>query len=149
MSTGQRGDKDMPIYTCKKEGGGCGGRTIQIPDLEGLVEKLLFKKLEEIEVTTAEDPDAPRPALEAKLVRWETRKTELEDELLDGDRPAREIQDAIDKLNVRMANARREIAQYDVNANLTEISAAELRKEWEDYSVPRKQSVYRGLIREF
>ena len=89
----------------------------------------------------------PRPALEAKLVRWETRKTELEDELLDGDRPAREIQDAIDKLNVRMANARREIAQYDVNANLTEISAAELRKEWEDYSVPRKQSVYRGLIR--
>lgn len=148
MSTAQRGDKDMPIYTCKKEGGGCGGRTIQIPDLEPMVEKLLFKRLEEVEVATAEDPDDPRPALEDKLSRWEKRKAELEDELLNGDRPAREIQDAIDKLNVRMADARREIAQYSVKSNLTEISAAELRKEWEDYSVPRKQSVYRGLIRE-
>ncbi|MGW0136270.1 recombinase family protein [Streptomyces sp. NPDC003299] len=148
MSTGQRGDKDMPIYTCKKDGGGCGGRTIQIPDLESLMEKLLFKRLEEVEAVTDEDPDDPRPALEAKLVRWETRKAELEDELLDGDRPAREIQDAIDKLNVRMAGARREIAQYSVKANLTEISAEQLRKEWEDYSVPRKQTVYRGLIRE-
>ncbi|MBQ0969190.1 recombinase family protein [Streptomyces sp. RK23] len=148
MSTGQRGDKDMPIYTCKKEGGGCGGRTIQIPDLEPLVEKLLFKRLEEIEVSADEDPDDPRPELDAKLVRWEKRKSELADELLDGDRPAREIQDAIDKLNVRMADARQKIAQYGVKANLTEVSAAELRKEWEDYSVARKQSVYRGLIRE-
>ncbi|MFF9210451.1 MULTISPECIES: recombinase family protein [unclassified Streptomyces] len=148
MSTGQRGDKNMPIYTCKKDGGGCGGRTIQIPDLESLMEKLLFKRLEEVEAVTEEDPQDPRPALEAKLVRWETRKKELEDELLDGDRPAREIQDAIDKLNVRMADARREIAQYSVKTNLTEISAEQLRKEWEDYSVPRKQSVYRGLIRE-
>ncbi|QHA04584.1 hypothetical protein GQF42_15955 [Streptomyces broussonetiae] len=148
MSTGQRGDKDMSIYTCKKEGGGCGGRTIQIPDLEPLVEKLLFARLEEIEVATEEDPADPRPELEAKLVRWEKRKGELEDELLDGDRPAREIQDAIDKLNVRMADARREIAHYSVKANLTEVSAVELRKAWKDYSVPRKQSVYRGLIRE-
>lgn len=148
MSTGQRGDKDMPIYTCKKEGGGCGGRTIQIPDLEPLVETLLFKRLEEVEAAAMEDPDDPRPALEAKLVRWETRKNELEDELLDGDRPAREIQDAIDKLNVRMAQARRETAEYGVKANLTDISATELRKAWVDYSVPRKQSVYRGLIRE-
>ncbi|MEU6651311.1 recombinase family protein [Streptomyces sp. NPDC046900] len=148
MSTAQRGDKDMPIYTCKKEGGGCGGRTIQIPDLESLVEKLLFKKLEEVEVSAVEDPDDPRPALEAKLGRWEARKAELENELLDGDRPAREIQDAIDKFNVRMADARREIAQYSVKTSLTEISAVELRKEWEDYSIPRKQSVYRGLIRE-
>ncbi|MDX3712770.1 recombinase family protein [Streptomyces europaeiscabiei] len=149
MSTGQRGDKpDTPIYTCKKEGGGCGGRTIQINDLEPLIEKLLFTHLEEIEVSAEEDPDDPRPGLEAKLARWEKRKAELEDELLDGDRPAREIQDAIDKLNVRMADARREIAQYGVKANLTEVSATELRKEWTDYSVPRKQSVYRGLIRE-
>lgn len=77
MSTGQRGDKDMPIYTCKKEGGGCGGRTMQIPDLEPLVEKLLFKRLEEIEAAEEENPDDPRP--------------ELADELLDGDRSAREI----------------------------------------------------------
>ncbi|MFE4918978.1 recombinase family protein [Streptomyces sp. NPDC056661] len=148
MSTGQRGDKDMPIYTCKKEGGGCGGRTIQIPDLEPLMEKLLFKRLEEVEVAAAQDANDPRPALEVKLARWEERKVELEDELLDGDRPAREIQDAIDKLNVRMADARRQTAEYGVKANLTEISTAELRKAWADYSVPRKQSVYRGLIRE-
>lgn len=45
-----------------------------------------------------------------------------------------------------MADARREIAQYGVKSNLTDISAAELRKEWEGYSVPRKQPVYRSLI---
>ncbi|MFD9618470.1 recombinase family protein [Streptomyces virginiae] len=148
LSTGQRGDKDMAIYTCKKEGGGCGGRTIQIPDLEPLVEKLLFKRLEEVEVAAEEDVNDPRPALEAKLARWEKRKSELEDELLDGDRPAREIQDAIDKLNSRMAGARREMAEYGVKANLLDVSAADLRKAWKDYSVARKQSTYRGLIRE-
>lgn len=47
-----------------------------------------------------------------------------------------------------MADARREIARYSVQSNLTEVSAADLRKKWADYSVPRKQSVYRGLIRE-
>ncbi|MFF7936745.1 hypothetical protein [Streptomyces sp. NPDC007940] len=82
------------------------------------------------------DLRAPGPGLEAKLARWENRKTELEDELLDGDRPAREIQEAIDKLNVRMADARPEIAQYGVKANLTEMSAAALRKAWADYSAP-------------
>ncbi|MFK0020444.1 hypothetical protein [Streptomyces sp. NPDC090798] len=97
----------MAIYTCKKDGGGCGGRTIQIPDLEPLVEKLLFKRLEEVEVADEEDVNDPRPALEAKLVRDEKRKKELEGELLDGDRPAREIQNVIDKLNMRMADARR------------------------------------------
>ncbi|MEV5429083.1 recombinase family protein [Streptomyces sp. NPDC052701] len=149
MSTSQRGDKpDTPLYTCRKENGGCGGRTIQIGDLEPLVEKLTFRHLEEIEAATHKDPDDPRPALETKLLNWEKRKAELEDELLDGDRPAREIQNAIDKLNVRMANARRQIAEYGVKANLTEISVAELRKEWADYSIPRKQGLYRSLIRE-
>ncbi|MGW4922797.1 hypothetical protein [Streptomyces parvulus] len=95
------------------------------------MEKLLFKRLEKIEAAEEEDPDDPRP--------------ELADELLDGDRSAREIQD---KLNMRMADARQKIAQYGVKANLAEVSAAELRREWEDYSVARKQSVYRGLIRE-
>ncbi|MER0429917.1 hypothetical protein [Streptomyces microflavus] len=148
MSTGQRGDKDMAIYTCKKEGGGCGGRTIQIPDLEPLMEKLLFKRLEEIEAAAEKDENDPRPALEAKLARWEKRKKELEDELLDGDRPAREIRDAIDTLNGRMADARREMAEYGVKANLHEISAAELQRARKDYSIARKQSTYRGLIRE-
>ncbi|MFJ2875773.1 hypothetical protein [Streptomyces sp. NPDC087298] len=47
---------------------------------------------------------------------------------LDGDRPAREIREAIDTLNVRMADARRKSAEYGVKANLHEISAAEPRK---------------------
>lgn len=148
MSTGQRGDKDMPIYTCRKDGGGCGGRTIQIPDLERLMEKLLFARLEEVEADMGKDPDDPRPALEAKLKRWERRKDELKDELLDGDRPAREIQDSIDTLTLRIAETRRQIAEYKVKTNLLEVTAEELRKAWKDYSVPRKQSVYRGLIRE-
>ncbi|MFJ9978368.1 trypsin-like serine protease [Streptomyces cyaneofuscatus] len=38
VSTGQRGDKDRAIYTCRKVGGGCGGRTIQIADLEKVLE---------------------------------------------------------------------------------------------------------------
>ncbi|AWL41041.1 MULTISPECIES: hypothetical protein [unclassified Streptomyces] len=67
---------------------------------------------------------------------------------LDGDRPAREIREATDTLNVRMTDARRKSAEYGVKANLHEISAAELRKAWKDYSVARKQSTYRGLIRE-
>ncbi|QIY92961.1 hypothetical protein HEP87_00165 [Streptomyces sp. S1D4-11] len=148
MSTGQRGDKDMPIYTCKKDGGGCGGRTIQIPDLEPLMEKLLFKRLEEVEAAAEADDNDPGPELEARLARWERRKKELGDELLDGDGPAREIRDAIDTLNGRMAGARQEIAQYAVKANLSEVSAAELRKAWKDYSVARKQTTYRGLIME-
>lgn len=148
MGSGQRGDKDMAIYTCQKQTGGCGGRTIQIPDLEPLMEKLLFKRLEEVEAMTEADPNDPRPALEAQLIRWEKRKTELSDELLDGDRPAREIQDAIDKLSIRIADARRKTAEYQVTSNLLEISAAELRKAWAGYSVARKQSTYRGLIRE-
>ncbi|WP_405914518.1 hypothetical protein [Streptomyces sp. NBC_00728] len=95
-----------------------------------------------------EEVNDPRPALEAKLARWEERKGELEDQLLDGDRPAREIQDAIDELNVRMAHAHQEVTQYRVKVNISEISAAELRKAWKDYSVPRKQPTYHGLIRE-
>ncbi|MFE5083084.1 hypothetical protein [Streptomyces mirabilis] len=97
------------------------------------MEKLLFKRLEEVE----EDVNDPQPALEAKLVRDEKRKKELEDELLDGDRPAREIQNVIDKHNMRMADARREMAEYSVKANQSEISSAQLRKEWKDYSVAR------------
>ncbi|GAX55797.1 hypothetical protein [Streptomyces olivochromogenes] len=54
----------------------------------------------------------------------------------------------IDKLNMRMADIRREMAEYSVKANLSEISSAQLRKEWKDCSVARKQSVYRRLIRE-
>lgn len=73
MSTGQRGDKDMAIYTCKKDGG-CGGRTIQIPDLEPLVEKLLFKRMGRSRWRTRRTSPTPGPALEAKLVRDEKRK---------------------------------------------------------------------------
>ncbi|MFI6416578.1 hypothetical protein ACIBG6_03950 [Streptomyces sp. NPDC050842] len=47
-----------------------------------------------------------------------------------------------------MADARTKVAQYSVKANLTDVSTAELRKEWEDHSVPRRQSVYLGLIKE-
>lgn len=67
---------------------------------------------------------------------------------LDGDRPARETGETIDTLNLRMADARRKSAECEVKANLHEISAAELRKAWKDYSVARKQSTYRSLIRE-
>ncbi|MFE5393581.1 hypothetical protein ACFQ9U_03350 [Streptomyces sp. NPDC056568] len=63
-----------------------------------------------------EDPDDPSPDLEAKIARREKRKQELEDKLLDGDRPAREIRKAIDALNVRMAHARRKSAEYGVKA---------------------------------
>ena len=46
-----------------------------------------------------------------------------------------------------MADARREVARVPSQA-LADAGAAELRKAWKDYSVPRKQSVYRGLTRE-
>jgi len=148
MSTAQRGDKDMPIYTCKRDGGGCGGRTIQIPDLEPLLEKLLFKRVEEVEALAEEDPNDPRPALEAKLKKWEKAKAEWEEEALTGEHSPRVILNAIAKLDENINKARREAAEYSVKANLTEIGSAELRKAWTDYSVSRKQSVYRGLIRE-
>ncbi|WP_424570821.1 recombinase family protein [Streptomyces sp. CH-036] len=148
MSTGQRGDKDMPIYTCKKDGGGCGGRTIQIPDLEPLMEKLLFKRLEEVEAMAEQDDDDPRPALEAKIKRWEKSKEDWEEEALTGEHPPRVILAAIAKLEESINKARRQAAEYSVKANLSEVSSAELRKAWKDYSVARKQSTYRGLIRE-
>lgn len=40
--------------------GGCGGRTIRIEDLERLMEKLVFAKLEEVEPLDEGDPDDPR-----------------------------------------------------------------------------------------
>ncbi|WP_228921387.1 hypothetical protein [Streptomyces sp. DH7] len=67
---------------------------------------------------------------------------------LDGDRPAREIREAIDTLTVRMADARRKSAEYGVKANLHETSVAELRRARKDYAVAWRQSTYRGLIRE-
>lgn len=73
---------------------------------------------------------------------------ELKEELLDGDRPAREIQEAIDTLNSRIAKAQREAAEYSVKTRVLEVSAEELREEWEDYLPARKQGVYRSLIRE-
>lgn len=90
----------------------------------------------------------PRPGSGSQARPLGEEKGELEDQLLDGDRPARKIQDAIDKLNVRMAHAHQEVTQYRVKVNISEISAAELRKAWKNYSVPRKQPTYRGLIRE-
>lgn len=148
MSTSQRGDTGTPLYTCTREGGGCGGRTIQIPHLEKLMERLLFARLEEVEVLDEADPNDPRPALEAQIKKWERRTEALKEELLDGDRPIREIQTAIDTLNGRIIKAQRESAEYGVKSNLSEISSADLRKAWADYSVPRRQSVYRGLIEE-
>lgn len=35
-----------------------------------------------------------------------------------------------------------------MKTSLLEVTTEELRKAWKDYSVPRRQTVYRGLIRE-
>ncbi|MET7847676.1 recombinase family protein [Streptomyces avermitilis] len=149
MKTSPSSNRKGPVYRCPPKGdGGCGGRTIKIADLERLVEKLLFDKLEEVEPLDEADPDDPRPALEEKLGKWERRVTELKEELLEGDRPAREIQEAIDTLNSRIAQAQREAAEYSVRTRILEVSAEELREAWEDYPPARKQSTYRGLIRE-
>ncbi|MFK4110488.1 hypothetical protein [Streptomyces sp. NPDC002176] len=64
----------MPTYTGKKDGRGWNGRTIQIIDLEPLMEKLLFKRLEEVEAATEADENDLRPELEASLARWERWK---------------------------------------------------------------------------
>ncbi|ROP53313.1 recombinase family protein [Streptomyces sp. PanSC9] len=149
MKTSPSSNRKGPVYRCPPKGdGGCGGRTIRIEDLERLMEKLLFAKLEEIEPLDEADPDDPRPALEAKVVKWERRVAELKEELLDGDRPAREIQEAIDTLNSRIAQAHRESAEYGIKGRVLEVSAEELRKAWEDYLPARKQSVYRSLVKE-
>ncbi|MCI3276971.1 hypothetical protein [Streptomyces cylindrosporus] len=73
---------------------------------------------------------------------------ELKEELLDGDRPAREIQEAIDTLNSRISQAQREMAEYGVRDRVLDVSAEELRTAWEDYLPARKQSVFRSLIKE-
>jgi DNA invertase Pin-like site-specific DNA recombinase len=147
MKTSPSSNRKGSVYRCPPKGdGGCGGRTIKISDLERVVERLLFARLDEVEPLDQTDPDDPRPALETKLRRWEARKAELEEELVDGDRPAREIQAAIDKLNARIAQAQRQIAEHSVKTRVMEVDAAELRHAWKDYPVPRKQSVYRGLI---
>ncbi|WP_181361702.1 recombinase family protein [Streptomyces sp. MA5143a] len=148
MSTGQRGDKKMPIYTCKKDGGGCGGRTIQIPDLEKAMERLLFAQLEQVEVEVGENPDDLRPALEDKLKRLEARNAELDEELGMGDRPVREITASIQRNKGRIAKLQRELAELSVTANVLEVDVTDLREAREDYSVPRKQAVYGGLIEE-
>ncbi|MFE4991390.1 recombinase family protein [Streptomyces mirabilis] len=149
MKTSPSSNRKGPVYRCPPKGdGGCGGRTIKIADLERLLEKALFHKLEEVEPLDESDPGDPRPALEEKLEKWERRVGELKEELLDGDRPAREIQEAIDTLNSRIAKAQREAAEYSVKTRVLEVSAEELREEWEDYLPARKQGVYRSLIRE-
>ncbi|WP_371538434.1 recombinase family protein [Streptomyces sp. NBC_00466] len=149
MKTSPSSNRKGPVYRCPPKGdGGCGGRTIKIADLERLMEKLLFAKLEEVEPMDEGDPNDPRPALEQKLGRWERRVEELKEELLDGDRPGREIQGAIDTLNSRIAQTQREAAEYSVKTRILEVSAEELREVWEDYPPARRQSVYRSLIKE-
>ncbi|MFD8072195.1 recombinase family protein [Streptomyces sp. NPDC059718] len=148
MATRPRSDSPISVYTCPKDGGGCGGRTIQIPDLEKAMERLLFAQLEEVEAAVGQDPDDPRPALEEKLKNMEARRAALEEELDEGDRPIREITEALTRIKGRMAKIQRDLAEYSVKANVLEISADDLRAAWADYSVPRKQAVYRGLIRE-
>jgi hypothetical protein len=54
----------------------------------------------------------------------------LGDELLDDDRPVREIRELIDALNGRTAGARQEMAHYGMKATIIEVSAAELLKAW-------------------
>ncbi|MFE2218350.1 hypothetical protein ACFW93_41330 [Streptomyces canus] len=149
MKTSPSSNRKGPVYRCPPKGdGGCGGRTILIEDLERLMEKLLFRKLEEVEPLDEADPSDPRPSLEAKVVKWERRVAELKEELLEGDRPAREIQEAIDTLNSRISQAQREMAEYGVKDGVLDISAEDLRREWEDYLPTRKQSVFRSLIKE-
>lgn len=148
MRTSPSSNRRGPVYRCPPKGeGGCGGRTIRIDDLERLMEELFFARLEaEIEPVDDEDPDDPRPALEAKVVKWERRVAELKDELLDGDRPAREIQEAIDTLSTRIAQAGRQAAQYGVRDRVLDISVEQLREDWEGYTPARKQSYYRSVI---
>ncbi|MET7347428.1 recombinase family protein [Streptomyces mirabilis] len=148
MKTSPRSDRPISVYVCQKDGGGCGARTIQIPDLEKAMERMLFLQLEEVEAAVGEDPDDPRPALEEKLGKLERRRKELEQELDEGDRPVREITEALTRVKGRAAKAQRELAELTVKSNVMDISVEELREAWEDYSVPRKQAVYRGLIEE-
>jgi site-specific DNA recombinase len=148
MKTSPRSDRPIGVYTCAKDGGGCGARTIQIPQLEGAMERLLFDQLEDVEAALGEDPEDPRPALEEKLKNLESRVAELEMELDEGDRPVKEILASIQRIKGRMAKLQRELAELTVKTNVMDIDVDELREAWKDYSVPRKQAVYRGLIEE-
>ncbi|MDC2953351.1 recombinase family protein [Streptomyces gilvifuscus] len=148
MRVSPRADRPVSIYTCQKDGGGCGARTIQVPDVEKAMETLVFARMEEVEAAVVEDLDDPRPALEEKLGNMEARVAELEVELDEGDRPVKEITASIQRIKGRMAKVQRELAELTVKKNVTDVGAAELRVEWENYSVPRKQAVYRGLIEE-
>ncbi|MFC4609763.1 recombinase family protein [Streptomyces maoxianensis] len=148
MKTSPRSDRPIGVYVCAKDGGGCGARTIQIPDLEKAMEQLLFLQLEEAETALVEDPDDPRPALEEKLGTLQARVAELEVELDEGDTPVREVTASIQRIKGRMTKVQRELAELTVKTNVLEVSVDELREAWEDYSVPRKQAVYRGLIEE-
>ncbi|WP_430376729.1 recombinase family protein [Streptomyces sp. B1-3] len=148
MKTSPRSDRPIGVYTCAKDGGGCGARTIQIPDLERAMERLLFAQLEEVEAEVVEDAEDPRTALEEKLGKLERRKAELEEELDEGDRPVREITDALTRVKGRISTVQRELAEQSVKANVLDVDVEDLREAWENYPVARKQAVYRGLIEE-
>jgi site-specific DNA recombinase len=66
--------------------------------------------------------------------------TELKEELLEGDRPAREIQEAIDTLNSRIAQSQRESAEYSVKARVLDIGTEDLMAAWEDYLPARSRA---------
>ncbi|WP_216586833.1 recombinase family protein [Streptomyces brasiliscabiei] len=148
MKTSPRGDRPTSVYTCAKDGGGCGARTIDIPKFEKAMERLLFAQLEEVEAAVAEDPEDPRPALEEKLKKLEARNAELGEELDMGDRPVREITASIQRNKGRLAKLQQELAKLSVKANVLEVDVEDLREAWADYPVARKQAVYRGLIEE-
>ncbi|MFE4959297.1 recombinase family protein [Streptomyces sp. NPDC056653] len=149
MRTSPSSNRRGSVYRCPPKGdGGCGGRSVRIEDLERHVEELMFRRLEQVRPPEEADPDDPRPALEAKVLKWERRVAELKEELLDGDRPAREVRDALDTLNSRIGQGQREAAQYGVRDRVLDISAEELRENWEDYLPARRQSAYRSVIKE-
>ncbi|MGW2064868.1 hypothetical protein ACWCO9_30350 [Streptomyces sp. NPDC001937] len=71
---------------------------------------------------------------------------ELKEELLNGDRPAPEIREAVDTLNSLIAQAQRDAAQYGVKDRVMEIDAEQISQDWGIYSPARKQSLFRSVM---
>jgi len=146
MGTQKASNNKRKVFTCRaKAEGGCGSRTINMRDLEELITELIMKKLEAVEVEENAEED-PRPDVELKIARWERRIAELKEAFADGDQSAREYREVTEDLKSKIAQARGELAAYNVRKRL-DASAEKIRAEWEGYPIERKKSVVGRFIK--
>ena len=142
-------------YSCQpKAEGGCGGRVIDLEELEKLVKLYMVGRLNDPktlrELAARERKEDTRAAKLVELIEKDERrlaraKATMESEDVEED----EIPELVSSMRViraRMADHRRELAVVGSMPGLPEESLPDLADRWDDLDLDRKQSLLRLFV---